>query len=255
MNLIINADDFGRSEDINNTILWLHKKGIVSSTTIMAEGACFSMAVDISKNNPKLGTGVHLCLDGPFNIGTNYNTILNSDKSQFHDKNEIIRKLRTFSADESEIYKEYCLQIEKVLDHGIKISHLDHHHHLHLYPSALRMIIKAAKKFKISYIRSQRIFSDQPLSLANHFYRNIHQFYLKRNLNTADGYFVPGFSSSFDEDNHFNRLLKLVNFNRDVVEIVLHPVSKNDPETIFFSEERVVSFLKSQVILNYNSLE
>lgn len=254
MRLIINADDFGKSEDINNTILWLHKNGIVSSTTIMANSECFNMAVDISRDNPKLGIGVHLCLDGPYNIGRNYNTILNTNTYQFYDNNQIVKKIKTFSIDEFELYKEYCLQIEKVLDFGIKVSHLDHHHHLHLYPSILRMMIKAAKRYKISYIRSQRIITNKHINWLNHFYRNMHQLYLKRHLNTIDGYFESGFNYDSDEDNQYKRLLKLMRSNRDVIEIVLHPLNKNDPETIFYTSNRVVNFLKSQVIINYNGL-
>jgi chitin disaccharide deacetylase len=255
MKLIINADDFGQSDDINNTILWLHKNGIVSSATIIAKGLCFKKAVDISKDNPNLGIGVHLCLDGPFNIGTDYDTILDADKSQFLNKTKIITKLRTFAVDESEIYKEYCLLIGKVLDHGIKISHLDHHHHLHLYPSTLRMMIKAAKKFKISFIRSQKIVVSQNINLPNHLYRNIHQFYLKKHLNTTDGYFIPGLNSSSNKETSYNRLLKLISQKRGIVEIVLHPVSAHDPETAFFMENSVADLLKKQVIMNFNNLK
>lgn len=254
MKFIVNADDFGTSEEVNNTILWMYQNGIVSSASIIANSNRFEMAVDISRNNRTLGIGVHLCLDGPYNIGNKYSTILNTDLCQFYDINQVIKKTRTFSLDELEIYIEYCLQIEKVLDFGIRISHLDHHHHLHLYPNILKAMIKAAKRYKIPYIRSQRIYSNKQLSWVNHFYRNMHQLYLKRHLNTIDGYFESGFRYDSDEDNLYNRLQQFSLLKNGIIEIVLHPQGKNDPETIFFSSDRIVKFLKSQVIVNYTNL-
>ncbi|NJK85379.1 MAG: ChbG/HpnK family deacetylase [Bacteroidales bacterium] len=76
MNIIINADDFGLSEKVNLSILNLHKIGVVTSTTLMSKGEQFNMAVKMVKDNPQLGVGVHLCLDGPFNVGKDYMTLL-----------------------------------------------------------------------------------------------------------------------------------------------------------------------------------
>jgi predicted glycoside hydrolase/deacetylase ChbG (UPF0249 family) len=186
MKIIINADDFGISESTNLTTLMLFKKGIVSSATIMAKSDFFNMAVDISKDNPKMGVGVHLCLDGPYNIGNDYKTIIDRNSNQFYNQPRITYRLKRMKTDESEIYKEYCLQIEKVLDHGIQISHLDHHHHLHLYIPALRAMIKAAKRYKISLIRSQKIILHSNSNYLNNLYRNFHQLYVRSRFRTVD---------------------------------------------------------------------
>ena len=253
MSLIINADDFGLSESVNKTILLLHKQGVVTSTSLIANGDKFGEAVKISQENPRLGIGVHLCLDGPFNIGKDYTTILDNTGQFFH-KQKVIKNLKRFSFDVSEIYKEYCLQIEKILDHKIRISHLDHHHHLHLYFPALRMMIKAAKRYKIRYIRSQRIFLHSNKNRLNYLYRNIHQIYLKSHIKVINGYYEPAIKVSPDNKNDYDRLLELMNYKNKIIEIMLHPVDKNDPETIFFTSEKVSTLLKQSRILNYNDL-
>lgn len=254
MSIIINADDFAASESINNAILMLHKQGIVSSTTIIANGKSFEHAIEISKDNKNLSFGVHLCLDGSFNIGKNYNTILDKNTNQFYNLNTILQKLKRFSVDESEIYREYCLQIEKVLDHKIHVSHLDHHHHLHLYLPALNSMIKAAKKYKICYIRPQKMFLHKHKNYFNYLYRNTHQLYLKRRLNTIDGLFTPGIIDNSHFEEHYKRLTELLKIKNRVIEIMLHPGDKNDPETMFFSSKIVLNLLANQNLISYHDL-
>ena len=52
--LIINADDFGMSSDYNQAICHLMKQGIVSSTSLMANGLAYEEAIqDIHNYNLK----------------------------------------------------------------------------------------------------------------------------------------------------------------------------------------------------------
>jgi chitin disaccharide deacetylase len=255
MKIIINADDFAVSENVNNTICNLHRKGIVSSATIIAAGKFFDHAIYISKTNPELDIGVHLCLDGNFNIGEQYSTLIDRNTDHFYNKEEITGRLKMFSVDESEIYDEYCLQIEKVLDQGIRISHLDHHHHLHLYLPALNSMIKAAKKFKIKYIRSQRMLLHRHISHMGYLYRMAHQIYLKSRLNTVDGYFNPVIADNSQFDEHYKRLSELFCLKNKVVEIMLHPRDMNDSETIFYSHKKVQDLISTQNLISYSDLK
>ncbi len=60
--LIINADDFGLCESVNKGIVEAHTKGVLTSTTIMANMPAAEQAVELAKNLPTLGVGVHLNL-------------------------------------------------------------------------------------------------------------------------------------------------------------------------------------------------
>jgi chitin disaccharide deacetylase len=255
MNIIINADDFGTSESVNNTILKLFEHGIVSSTTIIANSKFFNMAVDISRDNPRLGVGVHLCLDGPYNIGNHYESIINKSTNQFYDKPQITHRLKWVLTNESEMYEEYCMQIEKVLDHRIKISHIDHHHHLHLYIPALRSMIKAAKKYKIRYIRSQKIILHYNNNCLNKLYRNLHQLYLKSNCKAIDGFFQPGIDAEPNNDAHYKRFSRLLGMKNKIIEVVVHPLDENDPETRFLICRRTSQLLGNANIISYSDLK
>lgn len=61
--LIVNADDFGYSEGINDGIIKAFKEGIVTSTSLMVRESAREHAVYLSKFNPRLGLGLHFQID------------------------------------------------------------------------------------------------------------------------------------------------------------------------------------------------
>ena len=58
--VIINADDFGLVQGVNEGIVKAHQEGILTSATLMANMPGFDQAVEIARANPELGVGVHL---------------------------------------------------------------------------------------------------------------------------------------------------------------------------------------------------
>ncbi len=60
--LIVNADDFGLTHGVNRAIAACHQRGIVSSATLMATGACFDEAVGLAAQMPELSVGCHIVL-------------------------------------------------------------------------------------------------------------------------------------------------------------------------------------------------
>jgi len=65
-NLIVNADDLGWTEGVNRGIVEAHRRGLVTSTSLLANGRAWESALATSREYPELGIGVHLNLsDGP----------------------------------------------------------------------------------------------------------------------------------------------------------------------------------------------
>jgi len=60
--LIVNADDFGLTRGVSEGIVYAHRNGIVTSTTILADAAAFDHGVDLLRDTPSLDLGVHLVL-------------------------------------------------------------------------------------------------------------------------------------------------------------------------------------------------
>src|SRR5580700_2339371 len=60
--LIVNADDFGFTAGVNRAIVEAHTRGIVTSSTLMANGRAFDDAVGLAKTVPRLSVGCHVVL-------------------------------------------------------------------------------------------------------------------------------------------------------------------------------------------------
>ena len=53
--LVVNADDFGFTPDVNQGIVEAHLDGILTATTLMANGAAFDDAVRLARATPTAG--------------------------------------------------------------------------------------------------------------------------------------------------------------------------------------------------------
>jgi chitin disaccharide deacetylase len=143
--LIVNADDFGRSSPVNQGIIDAHQRGIVTSTSLMTDRDAFDEAVDLAKNNPKLGIGLHLDLDHFFEVEHGVGRLL-----RYKDPTMPI----------AAIVRETERQIHKVLATGIPIRHVDGHHHCHLRPELIGTVAALTAKYKIPVLRYFRGFYD-----------------------------------------------------------------------------------------------
>src|SRR5271157_1529204 len=60
--LIVNADDFGRSESINQAVIRAHREGILTTASLMVNEPAAEQAARLARENPGLGVGLHLAL-------------------------------------------------------------------------------------------------------------------------------------------------------------------------------------------------
>jgi predicted glycoside hydrolase/deacetylase ChbG (UPF0249 family) len=154
-NLIVNADDLGWTEGVNRGILDAFHGGIVTSTSLLANGAAFANGIKVAKSAPRLAVGVHLNLsDGEPVADRESVTSLLDDDRQFADGPESLlwkRTRRGLILDEVE--EEWDAQIQKVRDAGIRPTHLDGHKHVHMLPGLFEIALRLARKHSIEAIR------------------------------------------------------------------------------------------------------
>jgi predicted glycoside hydrolase/deacetylase ChbG (UPF0249 family) len=130
--LIINADDFGRFQSINDAILRSMKEGVVSSTTLMVPCQGARSAMHALEENSDRACGVHLTLIsdpatnrwGPV-ASNDLVPSLVDENGEFYNYEQIPKLLALAKLDELEI--EFRAQIEQVLTAGLKPTHLDFH--------------------------------------------------------------------------------------------------------------------------------
>ena len=154
--LIVNADDFGLTAKINQAITAAHKDGLISSATLMANGEAFAGAVDLSRQAPQLGIGVHLNLtEGrPVAPPSRISSLLNGQGFFARKPAGLWRAITLGRVSVVHIETELCAQIEKVRGAGISPTHLDSHRHVHAVPVLGRMTLRLARQYGIPAIRS-----------------------------------------------------------------------------------------------------
>ena len=140
--LIINADDFGFARDVNAGIVHAHVHGVLTSTTLMANGDAFEDAVRLARETPSLDIGCHLVLVQGRSLVTG-KLLPKNPRALLCDL--ALKRLN--------VYAELRAQVEKIMAQGIRPTHLDTHKHTHLTPSVFRQVIRLAVEFGIPYVR------------------------------------------------------------------------------------------------------
>lgn len=154
-NLIVNADDLGWTEGVNRGVVEAHRKGLVTSTSLLANGRAFASALEVTRANPALGVGVHLNLsDGPPTAAAERVQGLLNETSCLKDGPEsLLLRIASRTLPLEEVEREWDAQIQKVREAGIQPTHLDGHKHVQMLPGLFGIALRLAKKHGIRAIR------------------------------------------------------------------------------------------------------
>ena len=140
---MVNADDFGFTRGVNQGIIEAHQHGILTATTLMATGDAFDDAVRLGRENPTLDVGAHLVLVGGRPIVASHRTWPSS----------VPQLVAAIAMRRIRIYEELAAQVRRILDAGIRVTHLDTHKHTHLAPPVLNAVARIAEEFGIRWVR------------------------------------------------------------------------------------------------------
>jgi predicted glycoside hydrolase/deacetylase ChbG (UPF0249 family) len=140
--LVVNADDFGFTPDVNEGIVEAHRRGILTATTLMANGDAFDDAVRLARETPTLDIGCHLVLIGGVSLvhGRPFPAT-------------VAKLVTALARHEIRPYEELKAQVGRILDAGIRPTHLDTHKHTHLAPPVLDAVARIGEEFRISWVR------------------------------------------------------------------------------------------------------
>jgi predicted glycoside hydrolase/deacetylase ChbG (UPF0249 family) len=140
--LIVTADDVGLDRGMTAGAIEAHRNGIVTACSIVANGREFDDAVARLRDAPSLEAGVHLTLVGERSLTT----------GEAMPENWV----RFVLSRPSGVEPELRAQIERVIETGLRVTHLNGHQHLHQWPRIKRVVAKLADEFGIRYVRVVR---------------------------------------------------------------------------------------------------
>jgi len=155
--LIINADDFGMCNAINEAIMQTLKEGVVHSTSLMVPCPWANQAMNFLKAHPEIPCGIHLtviCDSDDYSWGP----VTSKDKvpdlvepsGRFFSFDSFHKLLKQISLDHLEV--EFRAQIESVLRTGLKPAHLDWHAiRLNGQSSLFELMFRLAREYELAF--------------------------------------------------------------------------------------------------------
>lgn len=157
-NLIINADDFGLSLEVNEGIKRAIETGVVNSVSLMVNLPYFDDALNYLKRHPEISVGLHFNItEGrPLLPAAQVGSLLREDDHFFYWPS-LVGRLLLRRARLGEIEQEFHTQYQKLKSTGLKIAHFDSHHHLHLFPPIFKFVTQLADAEGISSLRCHHL--------------------------------------------------------------------------------------------------
>jgi len=158
--LIVNGDDFGLTAGVNRGIVEAHRDGVLTSATLMANGAALQEAVEAARAIPNLSVGCHVVLvDGaPVGPAGGLDTLVairSAEPEKFYSSLSSFAARATFGGfDRDQLVDEIVAQIRKIQAAGIEVTHLDSHKHTHVFPDILQAMLRAARICGVRAIRN-----------------------------------------------------------------------------------------------------
>lgn len=152
---VINGDDFGFSQGVNQGIIQAHEQGILTSTSLMVTADAAADAIALARSHPDLAVGLHLVLvcgrsalppaEIPHLVDAAGNFPNDSLKAGL--------RYQFNSAARQELRREIRAQLERFRQTGLPLAHVDGHLHLHAHPVVLNILVELAREFEIQVIR------------------------------------------------------------------------------------------------------
>ena len=257
--LIVNADDFGASAQVNEAVIRAFREGVLTSASLMVTGDAFEQAVLLAKENPGLAVGIHLVtVVGRSVLPPSEIPSLVDPDSNFSN-NPASAGLRYFFSPRArrELRKEIAAQFEKFRSTGLPLSHIDGHLHLHIHPVIFNAAVELGAKYGARRMRVP--VEERRLALefdrANLLLKTVHTllfgglgWYMKRKLR-ARGFIFPervygNLQSGQMSERYF--LYVLDNLKSAASEIYFHPAA--------YPAERLLNDEERQCLIEFETL-
>lgn len=201
MLIITNADDFGMDEETVRATIECLDRGALTSATIMPHMPATNLAVEYAKAHPEMSFGAHLTyvadtIESPVCPPATLPTLTTSD-GRFRDSRTIrVRALRE-AIPPAEIERETTAQLQRLLDLGVRLSHVDSHGHLHKFGPFRRALANVLPRFGITKVRTvQNVYIRKPLTSPTYWLGRIWRRKIMRAFTTTEDFFMPRSGSS-----------------------------------------------------------
>jgi len=238
--LIVNADGFGFTAGCNRGIFETIENGIVTSVSVNMNFPAAEDTPRLQKEYPQISIGIHLnpVVGPPVTQLTKIKTLINPETNEFWGGVEFTQRLTKKRINLRELALELSNQLQKAIDLGIQISHIDSHQNRHLHPFYFKVFLALGEKFDIKKMRTHDYYlfsSNGSSEVFKHYLHNPWRFVVhnvhrlnmakakKRGFNMADRnliFYLLEKGAKYIKDNW---VFVLRNLPEGVSEVYIHP--------------------------------
>jgi predicted glycoside hydrolase/deacetylase ChbG (UPF0249 family) len=231
--LIVNADDYGLTEQVSRGILRARREGIVTSTSALVLAPGFATSGKWLLEEEGIGVGVHLAAvgeDPPLLSAAEVPTLVDRRGRLPTNWRIFLARATAGRIDPADLAREFRAQLAAVRDLGLDVTHLDSHQHLHLWPLVREVVLDLAVDAGIPAVRVPRSTTAFPGAGVNLLAAELVRRAAARGLR------FPGQAAGVDEagamtgDRIEKALARLSASGASAVELSAHPGEDDDPD-------------------------
>jgi hopanoid biosynthesis associated protein HpnK len=155
--LIVTADDFGMSLEVNEAVEAAHRNGVLTCASLVVAGPAAADAVRRARRLPALGVGLHLALlDAPCASDPRATRLLCDGDTL--GRRPVVTGARIALSREAraQARRELTAQLDGFARTRLRLDHVNGHWHFHEHPSVIRMLTELAPAYGIRAIRAPR---------------------------------------------------------------------------------------------------
>ena len=153
--LIVTADDFGASTEINEAVVQAHRKGVLTTASLMVSAPAAEDAVRRARELETLRVGLHVVLvDGaPTLPEAAVTRLVNGDGRFLDDPVEAGMRFWFSPRARTQLESEIRAQFEAFATTGLAFDHVNAHHNFHLHPTVAEIVVRLATEFGAPAVR------------------------------------------------------------------------------------------------------
>jgi len=145
--VVVTADDFGLSPEVNEAVRRAHREGVLTCASLMMGAPAIREAVAMAAVD-RLPVGLHLTLaDGrPVLPPERIPDLVDAQGAFRTNLGSLAVRLALSSGALRQAQAECEAQMAAFLATGLELDHVNTHHHFHLHPSILTIVIGLARR-------------------------------------------------------------------------------------------------------------
>ena len=140
--LIVTADDFGMSLEVNEAVEEAHRNGILTCASLVVAGDAAEDAIGRAKRMPDLGVGLHLAIFGARASAHGRSVVAPDGENLGYSPVLAGSAIMVTLGGRRAARREIAAQFEAYRKTGLELGHLDGHWHCHQHPSVLALALE-----------------------------------------------------------------------------------------------------------------